>query len=74
MREKTIKTDARKLLLDALELFGISGMEFQTTEPYSNLDLTKANYIIYNHDLVPLHLSSCHIHNNYKRNHFYSCF
>jgi hypothetical protein len=25
MREKTIKTDGRKLLLDALELIGISG-------------------------------------------------
>jgi hypothetical protein len=27
MREKTIKTDGRKLLLDVLKLFGISGCD-----------------------------------------------
>jgi hypothetical protein len=48
MRGKKIKTGGRKLLLDALELIDISG-EFQTTEVYSNLDLTKAKCSIYKH-------------------------
>jgi hypothetical protein len=42
MRKKTIKTDGRKLLLDALKLMAsVDVMEFQTTEAYSNLDPTK---------------------------------
>jgi hypothetical protein len=53
MGGKTIKTDGRKLLLDALKLIGISGRnrEFQTTEAYSNLDLTKVKQSTYKHSM-----------------------
>jgi hypothetical protein len=36
MRDKTVTTEGRKLLLDVIE--------FHTTEAYSNLGLTKVNY------------------------------
>jgi hypothetical protein len=50
MKEKTIKTDGRKLLIDTLKLIGISGCDrVHTTEAYSNLDLTKVLYKTYKH-------------------------
>jgi hypothetical protein len=51
MRKKTIKTDGRKLLLDALKLIGIGGRNRikKTIEAYYNLDLTKVKYSTYEH-------------------------
>jgi hypothetical protein len=51
MREKAIKTDGRKLLLNTFELVGISGRykSSKTTEAHSNLDLTEVKYRTYKH-------------------------
>jgi hypothetical protein len=45
MREKAIKADGRKLLLNALKLINISGRNrVPNYKAYSNLDLTKIKY------------------------------
>jgi hypothetical protein len=49
MRDKTIKTDANFCRMGSNILASVDVMEFQTTEAYSNLDLTKVKYSIYKH-------------------------
>jgi hypothetical protein len=69
--EKTVEIDRLKLLMDALKLVDVR--EFQTTEAYSNVDLTIVKYSTYkqsreeNLKVMERIIPNCFMHSESKK-------